>query len=111
MENVANRNQLYRDLLKGKINVDRGMFFENMIAQELVMTGHGLSYAKFEHEASSPLQEVDFVIADGIKLIPLESKSGFRPFTIPLTASWTSSQTGWRKLMSSTQRTSEWTEM
>lgn len=43
MENVANRNQLYRDLLKGKMNVNRGMFFENMIAQELVMTGHGLT--------------------------------------------------------------------
>ena len=77
MENVANRNQLYRDLLNGKINVNRGMFFENMIAQELVMTGHSLTYAKFEHEESSQLQEVDFVIADGNKVIPLESKSGY----------------------------------
>ena len=77
MENVANRNQLYRDLLKGKMNVNRGMFFENMIAQELVMTGHGLTYAKFEHEESTQLQEVDFMIADGNKVIPLESKSGY----------------------------------
>ena len=77
MENVANRNQLYCDLLKGKMNVNRGMFFENIIAQELVMTGHGLTYAKFEHEESTQLQEVDFVIADGNRVIPLESEPGY----------------------------------
>ena len=77
MENVAERNQLYRDLLNGKMNVNKGMFFENMIAQELVMTGHGLTYAKFKHDESPQLQEVDFVISDGNKVIPLESKSGY----------------------------------
>ena len=75
--NVGTKEGIYSSLLNGKMNVNRGMFFENMIAQELVMTGHGLTYAKFEHEESTQLQEVDFVIADGNKVIPLESKSGY----------------------------------
>ena len=87
MENVANRNQLYRDLLKDKLNVNRRMFFENMIAQDLVMTGHGLTYAKFEHEESTQLQEVDFVIADGTGSSRWSPSQDIRPFTDPLTAS------------------------
>ena len=76
MENVARREELYRDLMNGKLNVNKGMFFENMIAQELTMTGHLLTYAKFNHKDSPHQQEVDFLIADGDMVIPVKSKSG-----------------------------------
>ncbi len=75
-KNVAKRKKLYEDLLSGKLNVNKGMFFENMVAQELVMNGHELAYCKFSCDESDKLQEVDFVIADGDKVIPVESKSG-----------------------------------
>lgn len=75
--NVADRRMLYDDLLKGRLNVNLGMVFENMVAQELTMTGHSLVFAKFEHDGSDYLQEVDFLIPEGGKVIPVECKSGF----------------------------------
>ena len=74
--NVADRRKLYDDLLRGRLNVNLGMVFENMVAQELTMTGHSLVFAKFEHDDSNYLQEVDFVIPEGGKVIPIECKSG-----------------------------------
>ena len=74
--NVADRRKLYDDLLRGRLNVNLGMVFENMVAQELTMTGHSLVFAKFEHDDSNYLQEVDFVIPEGGKVIPVECKSG-----------------------------------
>lgn len=74
--NVADRKELYADLLAGRLNVNRGMFFENMVAQELVMSGHDLAFCKFRCEESEKLQEVDFLIADGDRVVPVESKSG-----------------------------------
>ena len=74
--NVADRRKLYDDLLRGRLNVNLGMVFENMVAQELTMTGHSLVFAKFEHDDSDYLQEVDFVIPEGGKVIPVECKSG-----------------------------------
>ena len=68
--------KLYDDLLRGRLNVNLGMVFENMVAQELTMTGHSLVFAKFEHDDSNYLQEVDFVIPEGGKVIPVECKSG-----------------------------------
>lgn len=75
-ENVCDREELYGALLKGRLNVNRGMFFENAVAQELTMTGHELIFAKFRTEDSNYEQEVDFLIARGNEVIPLESKSG-----------------------------------
>ena len=74
--NVADRRKLYDDLLKGRLNVNLGMVFENMVAQELTMTGHNLVFAKFDHKDSDNLQEVDFLIPEGRGMIPVECKSG-----------------------------------
>ena len=76
MTNVADRRKLYDDLLKGRLNVNLGMVFENMVAQELTMTGHNLVFAKFDHKDSDNLQEVDFLIPEGRGMIPVECKSG-----------------------------------
>ena len=60
--NVADRKELYGKLLNGKLNVNMGMVFENMVAQELVMTGHELEFAKFK-------------VKDGGETVPVECKS------------------------------------
>ncbi len=70
------RDSVYEDILKGRMNVNRGMYFENMVAQELRMAGHGLYFAKFSHKDSERLQEVDFVIVHDRKPTPVEVKSG-----------------------------------
>lgn len=74
--NIADRKELYGKLLNNKLNVNKGMFFENMIAQELVMSGHELTFSKFMTTETSNPQEVDFIIASMGKVIPIESKSG-----------------------------------
>jgi len=73
--NVGDRDGIYKNILKNKMNVNRGMFFENMVAQTLVSTGHRLVFSKFSIKGSTNMQEVDFVIADDKKIIPIEAKS------------------------------------
>jgi hypothetical protein len=74
--NTGNREEVYKNLLKNKMAVNKGMFFENMVAQELTATGHKLRFCKFYIEGSTNIQEVDFIIADSKKITPIESKSG-----------------------------------
>ena len=69
----------YRSILKGDLEINEGMYFENMVAQELAMTGHKLFFSKFTHEDSKKLQEVDFIIVKDRKVTPVEVKSGKRP--------------------------------
>lgn len=73
---ACNKGAVYESLLRGDLNINQGMYFENMVAQELRMAGHELYFAKFNHEDSKRLQEVDFVIVhDGLPT-PIEVKSG-----------------------------------
>ena len=74
--NVGDRDEIYRNILKNKMNINKGMFFENAVAQTLVSTGHKLVFSKFSVENSTNMQEVDFIITDGKKIIPIETKSG-----------------------------------
>ena len=71
--------EVFRSILKGDLGINEGMYFENMVAQELVMTGHPLFFSKFEHKDSKKLQEVDFVIVRNRVPTPVEVKSGKRP--------------------------------
>ena len=73
--NVGDREEIYKGLLNNKMSMNKGMFFENMIAQTLVSTGHELVFSRFSSESSSNMNEVDFIIADGKDIIPIESKS------------------------------------
>jgi predicted AAA+ superfamily ATPase len=73
---VGDRDEIYRSILKNKMNINKGMFFENAVAQTLVSTGHKLVFSKFSVENSTNMQEVDFIIADGKNIIPIETKSG-----------------------------------
>lgn len=71
-----NAEELYDAMLRGKLQVNEGMFFENMVAQELVASGHRLVYTKFTASGTDSIQEVDFLISDGKRIVPIECKSG-----------------------------------
>ena len=73
--NVVKRDELYDAVLNNRLSLNKGMFFENMVAQELTMLGRGLRFIKFYSEDSSRIQEVDFMISDGKKVIPIEVRS------------------------------------
>ena len=74
--NVGDRDEIYKDIMKNRMKVNKGMFFENMVAQELVSAGHKLVFSKFSAEGSANMQEVDFIIANGKRITPIETKSG-----------------------------------
>ena len=73
--NVASRSEIYADVMRGKMNVNGGMFFENIVAQELLAAGRNLIYCKFNVDDSTNLQEVDFILAEGGSVVPVEVKS------------------------------------
>lgn len=43
-DNAATPHEVYRDILLGKLEVNEGMFTENVVAQQLVANGHGLYF-------------------------------------------------------------------
>ena len=57
--------------LKGEMNTNLGYIFENAIAQELKAAGHDLFY--FDRKS---IGEVDFLIQEGLSIVPVEVKSG-----------------------------------
>ena len=63
-ENGLAGEELYKKLLFGKLEVNEGMFFENIVAQMLVAGGHKLYfYSKVDNRDSSGRMEVDFLIS------------------------------------------------
>lgn len=80
-ENEVMEEDLYRNLLLGKLTVNEGMFFENAIAQELVSKGHKLFfYTQYSEEKHRNDIEIDFLISNKsktkYKVFPIEVKSG-----------------------------------
>ena len=75
MSNNA-KDEAYRMVLDNKLSSNRGMMFENAVAQELAAHGHTLAFSKRRSEANTYGLEVDFILADGKHLIPVEVKSG-----------------------------------
>lgn len=61
----------------GNESSNKGMIFENMVAQELRARDRSLVFSKFKVEGVKNFQEVDFLIANGKSVIPLECKSGY----------------------------------
>lgn len=76
MADSRDAEELYEAMLRGKLQVNEGMFFENMVSQELVAAGHRLVYTKFTVKDTDNIQEVDFLISDGRRIVPVECKSG-----------------------------------
>lgn len=79
-ENEISDGELYREILLGKLSVNEGMFYENVIAQMLVAAGHKLYfYTRYNEEKHRNDVEIDFILSNQSKLkykiFPIEVKS------------------------------------
>lgn len=68
-------NSIYNKLLNDKLSTNLGYVYENMIAQMLRATGKQLYYHTIPFDGGKKYYEIDFVIADGFKISPIEVKS------------------------------------
>ena len=68
-------NTIYHKLLSDKLGADLGYVYENVVAQMLKAAGHELYYYTFPTDSGKHNYEVDFLIADGDKVTPIEVKS------------------------------------
>lgn len=68
-------NIIYQKLLSDKLSADLGYVYENMIAQILKASGRELYYYTFPTESGKHNYEVDFLLAEGNKISPVEVKS------------------------------------
>ena len=89
-ENELLEADVYRQILNGALSVNKGMLYENAIAQMLVANGHRLYfYTHYSEEKHRNDIEIDFIISNNSKLkyriYPIEVKSGKRYSTLSLT--------------------------
>ncbi len=70
-------NAFYKAILFDKLNINEGMILENVVAQILRSCGHKLFfYSQADHETRANNLEIDFLIKQDKKIVPLEVKSG-----------------------------------
>ena len=75
-------NSIYHKLLSDKLAADLGYVYENVVSQILKSNGNELYYYTFPTESGKHNYEVDFLIADGYKISPIEIKSsGYKAHT------------------------------
>ena len=88
-ENELLEDEVYKQILAGKLNLNEGMLYENAIAQMLVANGHKLFfYTHYNAEKRRNDIEIDFLISNNSKtkyqIYPIEVKSGSRYTTASL---------------------------
>lgn len=75
MDRDFTENIIYEKLLSDKLDADLGYLYENMVAQMLYSNGNRLFYYTFPKEKSTHNNEIDFLLARGNKVCPIEVKS------------------------------------
>lgn len=88
-ENELLEDDIYKQILAGKLEINEGMFYENVIAQMLVSNCHKLYfYTHYNKEKKRNDIEIDFIISNNSKLkykiYPIEVKSGKKYTTVSL---------------------------
>ena len=68
-------NVIYNKLLNDKLSSNLGYVYENVIAQMLRTSGKKLYYHTVPREGGKKYYEIDFIMADGYKVSPIEVKS------------------------------------
>ncbi len=68
-------NEIYQKLLSDKLSSDLGYVYENIVAQMLKARGYELYYYTWPTDSGKHNYEVDFIIASGSKICPIEVKS------------------------------------
>lgn len=79
-ENELLEDEVYKQILSGKLGLNEGMLYENVIAQMLVANGHRLFfYTHYSEEKKRNDIEIDFIISNNsktkYKMFPIEVKS------------------------------------
>lgn len=80
-ENELLEDEVYKQILGDKLNMNEGMLYENTIAQMLTANGHKLYfYTHYDTDKHRNDIEIDFIISNNSKLkykmFPIEVKSG-----------------------------------
>ena len=80
-ENELLEDEVYKQILAGKLGINEGMLYENMIAQMLTANGHRLFfYTHYNEEKKRNDIEIDFILSNNsktkYKMYPIEVKSG-----------------------------------
>lgn len=88
-ENGIVSSELYQKLLFDKLEVNKGMLIENIVAQMLRAVGHKLYFYSNSAKQAEDRMEIDFLIAkrnitNRHNISPLEVKSGPRYTTVSL---------------------------
>lgn len=68
-------NIIYEKMLSDKLHTNLGYVYENAVAQALRTSGHQLFYHIMLKDEGKKYYEVDFLLADGHKVTPIEVKS------------------------------------
>lgn len=68
-------NEIYAKLLSDKLPANLGYLYENAVAQAIAASGRELYYHTWEKEGSSHYYEIDFLVSEKSKVIPIEVKS------------------------------------
>ena len=69
------RRDIYQKLLSDKLDADLGYLYENAVAQLITCAGRTLYFHTWKKEKSTHWYEIDFLLTDGKKVIPVEVKS------------------------------------
>lgn len=78
MNQTYTENELYKALLFDKLDINEGMFMENIVAQMLRANGHKLYfYSRSDAVNRENHMKIDFLITQQKKVIPIEVKSGY----------------------------------
>lgn len=82
-ENELLENEVYKQILGGRLSLNEGMLYENLIAQMLTANGHRLFfYTHYSREKHRNDIEIDFILSNNsktkYKMYPIEVKSGER---------------------------------
>ena len=80
-ENELAENNLYKQIMDGKLSINQGMLYENAIAQMIVAKGKSLYfYTRYNEKKHRNDIEIDFMLSNEskikFKIIPIEVKSG-----------------------------------
>ena len=89
-ENEIMDEQLYKQIMDGKLSLNQGMIYENMIAQMITASGRKLFfYTRYSEEKHRNDIEIDFIISN-------ESKTKFRisPIEVKSSKNYTTSSLG-----------------
>ncbi len=68
-------NVVYNRLLSDKLEANLGYVYENLVAQMLKASGRELYYYTFKTGSGKHNYEIDFLLSNGKKIVPVEVKS------------------------------------